>query len=125
MKSIGHKFNEEVFNMQEVYFFRDVDNYQTLVEKNAEAIDRNSVLKRKMVITKTISLSKEHFELITNNLENDNIIFVEHIDMMYVSQGVWYCICLQSGEKSILVMSDGYPYPRYCGVKMQFGNRNK
>lgn len=38
MKSIGHKFNEEVFNMQEVYFFRDVDNYQTLVEKNAEAI---------------------------------------------------------------------------------------
>ena len=104
--------------MQEVYFFRDTDNYQTLVEKTKVAIDRNSVLKRKTVITKTISLTKENFELITNNLKKDNILFVENIDMMYVSQGVWYCICLQAGEESILVMADGYPYPRHCGVQM-------
>lgn len=119
MKSIGHKFNEEVLNMQEVYFFRDIDNYQTLVEKTKVAIDRKSVLKRKAAITKTISLSKEHFELIANNLEKDNIIFVENIDMMYVRQGVWHCICLKWGQESILIMSDGYPYPRYCGIQMQ------
>ena len=102
--------------MQKNYFFKDVSNYHDLIKKTKGAMKRNSLVKRSAIINKTIQLSEEEFNDFVSDLRKEHVIIFENIENMYIKQGVWYCICFKAGNKSVLVMSDGYPYPKYCAL---------
>lgn len=102
--------------MQEYYFFKNVKNYDELVEKTKQSILINSINKREVYITKTLSLSMMDFnELSLNFLKNQKYLF-EYLSDMYIGNGIWNCIAVISDARGILVMSDGYQYARFTAL---------
>lgn len=103
--------------MRESYFFRNVNNYQELLKKTKKAQERLSKNKRKVVVLCRINLSHDDFTKITSNLKAKCDIVIKYNKLMKIKNGVWNCIEIYSDEMGIIVMSDGYPYPRFVATK--------
>ena len=42
---------------------------------------------------------------------------IENLELMKIKDGVWHCIEMVENDKSLLVMSDGYPYAKFVALK--------
>lgn len=101
----------------ELYFFRDVLNYNELKEKTEKAYKRNSVNKRKVKVVKTIILEEENANYYFEKIKSDNQYVIENIELMKIKDGIWNCIELVAKDKSMIVMADGYPYAKFVALK--------
>lgn len=103
----------------ELYFFRNVTNYNELKEKTNKACKIKSVNKRKVKIVKTIKLEERNANYYFENIKNDNQHVIENLGMMKIEGGIWYCIELVVGDKSMIVMADGYPYAKFVAIRLE------
>lgn len=103
--------------MQEFYFFRNVKDYDELMDKTARAIQKNSINKSKASVVKTIKLNEEDFEELINNFSCNRKYIYDNIVNMKIQNGIWKCIEITDGKLEIIVMSDGYQYPRFIAIK--------
>ncbi|MBD5544170.1 MAG: hypothetical protein HDR01_08020 [Lachnospiraceae bacterium] len=101
----------------ELYFFRNVSNYNELKEKTEKAYKRNSVNKRKANIVKTINLKEENTNHYFEKINSDNQYVIENVELMKIKDGVWNCIELVAEDKAMIVMADGYPYAKFVALK--------
>lgn len=103
--------------MNEYYFFRNVKNIDELVVKTEAAKKRKSLNLRKVEVVNKIIVTENEFQIMTQNmLQNYEIIF-DNITSMKIEKGVWKCIELTDMKNSILIMSDGYQYPKFVAAK--------
>lgn len=103
--------------MRELYFFRNMNNYQELIEKTRMAYERLSNNKRKAIVSYQIEVSCEEFAKISLNLKKSSDIIIQYINVMKIEDGIWKCIELKSGALSLWVMADGYPYPKFVALE--------
>jgi len=103
----------------ELYFFRNVSNYDELKEKTIHAYKIKSINKRKTEIVKTIKLEERNADYYFENIMTDNQYVVENWEIMKKENGVWYCIELVADDKSMVVMADGYPYARFVAMRFE------
>lgn len=102
--------------MRKSYFFRNIQDYEELLMKTKQARERTSGNCREYVVVRKIILSKDEFYKIEHDIMNCHDIVIRHNEVMRVRAGIWECIQLCSEEKSIIVMADGYPYPRFVAL---------
>lgn len=101
----------------ELYFFKNVLNYDELKEKTINAYRIKSVCKRETIIIRTIEMKESNANCFFENIMADNQYVIDNLEMMKKENGVWYCIELFFGDKSMVVMADGYPYARFVAIK--------
>lgn len=102
----------------ELYFFRNVSNYNELIEKTDKAYKMKSVNKRKVIIVKTIELEESYANRYFENIKSDNQYVIDNLAMMKKEKGIWYCIELLADDKSMIVMADGFPYAKYAAIRL-------
>lgn len=101
------------------YFFKDCLNHEELENKTDKAYKRNSRNLREFKIVKRIEVEKEHENLVFNYLLYPNQYIIDNLANMKIEKAVWHCIelyCKGEEEKSMLVMSNGYPYARFAAI---------
>ena len=106
--------------MRELYFFRNVCNYNELEKKTLNAYSRKSKNKRKVRIVKIIELDSGEFDKIVSNLKRRNIIFYKYRKLMKIKGGIWMCLLVKTSDREIIVMSDGYQYPRFVALNKYY-----
>lgn len=102
--------------MKEVFFFRNVGNYNELVakDKRKRCISHNS---QRYKIIDTIIVGKNEYEKFLQCFNNNCFFIYEYIDRMKIVNNIWQCILVKSkGFEGILIMSDGYQYPRFTAL---------
>ncbi|MBQ2901299.1 MAG: hypothetical protein IJE49_05570 [Agathobacter sp.] len=102
--------------MQKFYFFRDLANYNELVQKTILATERNSKNKRNISIRKTFELDDERFDEISSNFLKYDKLFWDNRDCMKIKNGIWECIVLKTKTRKIAIMADGYQYARFVAL---------
>jgi hypothetical protein len=102
----------------ELYFFRNIINYEELLGKTVKAYKRNSKNKREVIIVKRVELKGEEAIYTFNNLRNDNHYIIDNVQAMMIKNGIWHCLELVSLDKSILVMSGGFPYAKFVATRL-------
>ena len=117
---VWYKIDTKRWTKLELYFFRNVSNYNELKEKTNNAYKIKSTNKRKVKIVKTIKLKGENENNYFENIKSDNKYVIKNLDLMKIEDGIWYCIELVINDKSIIVMADGYPYAKFAAIR--FGN---
>ena len=105
--------------MLELYFFRDVLNYDELKEKTYNAYRIKSQIKRKVKIVKRIKLEGINADDYFKNIRSDNQYVINNLKKMKKKNGIWYCIEFVANDKSIVVMADGYPYAKFAAIKLK------
>lgn len=107
--------------MKEIYFFRNVKNYNELIYKD-KIKRRSSNNSQNYKIIDSIILDKnKYLEFLECFNKNWEFIY-KYIDQMKIINDVWYCILISSkGYEGVLIMSDGYQYPRFIAI---FFNEN-
>lgn len=103
----------------ELYFFRNVSNYEELKEKTAKACRIKSINKRKVEIVKSIRVEEHDTKYCFENIKSDNQYVIDNLAMMRIEKGIWYCIELLTDDKSMIVMADGYPYAKFVAVRLE------
>lgn len=103
----------------ELYFFRNVSNYDELKEKTINACRIKSINKRKVEIVKSIKLEERNANYYFENIKSDNQYVIDNLEMMKKEDGVWYCIELVADDKSMIVMADGYPYAKFAAIRFE------
>lgn len=103
----------------ELYFFRNVSNYNELKEKTINAYRIKSINKRKVEIVKRIKLEERNANYYFENIKSDNQYVIDNLEMMKKEDGVWYCIELVTDDKSMIVMADGYPYAKFAAIRFE------
>lgn len=103
--------------MAEYYFFRNVENIDELIAKTNAAKLRKSLNFRKVEVTRQIIVSENEFQYITQNLLQNSKLVFDNILNMKIEKGIWKCIEVSDKKNSILIMSDGYQYPRFVALK--------
>lgn len=103
----------------ELYFFRNVSNYNELKEKTINAYRKKSINKRKVEIVKNIKLEDQDANFYFENMKSDNQYLIENLEMMKIVAGVWHCIELVADDKSMIVMADGYPYAKFAAIRFE------
>ena len=101
------------------YFFKDCLNYEELENKTDKAYKRNSRNLREIKIVKRVEIEERHENLVFNYFLEPNEYIIANLEDMKIEKGVWHCIeicCKGKEEKSMLVMSDGYPYARFAAI---------
>lgn len=101
------------------YFFRDCLNYEELENKTDKALKRSSRNLRDVKIVRRVEIEGRHENLVFNYFLEPNKYIIANLEDMKIEKGVWHCIelyCKGNGEKSTLVMSDGYPYARFAAI---------
>lgn len=114
--------------MAEYYFFRNVENIDELIAKTNAAKLRKSLNFRKVEVTRQIIVSENEFQYITQNLLQNSKLVFDNILNMKIEKGIWKCIEVSDKKNSILIMSDGYQYPRFVALKCRSAHeeeRNK
>ena len=105
--------------MLELYFFRDVLNYDELKEKTYNAYRIKSQIKRKVKIVKRIKLEGINADDYFKNIRSDNQYVINNLKIMKKKNGIWYCIEFVANDKSIVVMADGYPYAKFAAIRQK------
>lgn len=103
----------------ELYFFRNVSNYDELKEKTDKACRIKSINKRKVKIVKSIRVEKHDAKYCFENIKSDNRYVIDNLTMMKKENGIWYCIELLTDDKSMIVMADGYPYAKFVAMRLE------
>lgn len=103
----------------ELYFFRNVSNYDELKQKTINACRIKSINKRKVEIVKSIKLEERNANYYFENIKSDNQYVIDNLEMMKKEDGVWYCIELVADDKSMIVMADGYPYAKFAAIRFE------
>ena len=103
--------------MGNYYFFRNLSNYAELLIKTQNALEKKSLNIKKADIVNTVFLNKNDFiEFMGDFKRNQKFIYL-NIPMMKIVNGIWNCIEVKCDNNSVLVMSDGYQYPRFVALK--------
>jgi hypothetical protein len=76
-----------------------------------------SINKRKVQIIKSIKLEERYANYFFENIKSDNQYVIDNLKMMKKENGIWYCIELIAGDKSMIVMADGYPYAKFVALR--------
>ena len=105
--------------MLELYFFRDVSNYEELKKKTYNAHRIKSKIKRKVKIVKKIKLEEKNADDYLKSIKSDNQHVINNLKIMKKKKGIWYCIEFVTNDKSIVVMADGYPYAKYTAIRFE------
>ncbi len=103
----------------ELYFFRNVSNYDELKEKTDKACRIKSINKRKVKIVKTIRVEEQNAKYYFENIKSDNQYVIDNLEMMKKEGGIWYCIELIAADKSMIVMADGFPYAKFAAIRFK------
>lgn len=104
-----------------VTMMRKVSSAKEWIEKAADDT-RDWGIAMDVKVEKTITLTKDEFQAIADDLLEDNKIFVENSDLMRVDeQRVWHCIKLVCKELpyELYINSEGYDYARYTGIRVR------
>ena len=102
----------------ELYFFRNVSNYDELKEKTDKACRKKSINKRKVKIVKSIRVEECDVKYCFENIKSDNQYVIDNLAMMKKEKGIWYCIELLADDKSMIVMADGFPYAKFAAIRL-------
>ena len=105
--------------MLELYFFRDVSNYEELKKKTYNAYRIKSKIKRKVKIVKKIKLEEKNADDYLKSIKSDNQHVINNLKIMKKKKGIWYCIEFVTNDKSIVVMADGYPSAKYTAIRFE------
>lgn len=103
----------------ELYFFRNVSNYDELKEKTDNAYKIKSINKRKAEIVKSIKLEEWNANYYFENIKSDNYYVIDNLEKMKIEDGIWHCIELIADDKSMIVMADGYPYAKFVAIRFE------
>ena len=103
----------------ELYFFRNVSNYDELKEKTDKACRIKSINKRKAEIVKSIRVEEQNAKYYFENIKSDNQYVIDNLAMMKKEDGIWYCIELLADDKSMIVMADGFPYAKFAAIRLE------
>lgn len=103
----------------ELYFFRNVSNYDELKEKTDKACRIKSINKRKVEIVKSIRVEERDAKYYFENIKSDNQYVIDNLAMMKKEEGIWYCIELLTDDKSMIVMADGFPYAKFAAIRLE------
>lgn len=102
--------------MKETYFFRDLQNLESLEIKTKRKLANNQ-LKNKYYIIDTIKLNKKEFKEFCSEFKHNYKFLYEYIEQMGIDKnGIWKCIEIEGNGKKILVQNSGYSYPRFTGL---------
>lgn len=102
--------------MKETYFFRDLENLESLEIKTNKKVANNHI-KNKYYIIDTIKLTEKEFERFCSEFKHNYRFLYEYIEQMGIDKdGVWNCIEIEYKDKKILVQNNGYSYPRFTGL---------
>ncbi|MCR1972663.1 hypothetical protein FDE82_01960 [Clostridium botulinum] len=111
--------------MKDIFFFRDIENYSELVlkDKTKRASSKNN--QNYSVIDKVV-LEKNEYEKFLKHINANYDFLYNYVGKMRISKGVWQCVLVTSeGYEGILVMSDGYQYPRFTALFFDENNFNE
>jgi hypothetical protein len=103
--------------MGNYYFFRNLNNYDELLTKTKNAIEKKSLNIKKTNIVSTIYLDKNNFVEFLGDFRRNQKFIYENIPNMKIINSIWNCIEVKCDNNSVLVMSDGYQYPRFVALK--------
>ena len=117
--SVWCKLGIKRLTMLELYFFRDVSNYEELKKKTYNAYRIKSKIKRKVKIVKKIKLEEKNADDYLKSIKSDNQHVINNLKIMKKKKGIWYCIEFVTNDKSIVVMADGYPYAKYTAIRFE------
>lgn len=102
--------------MKETYFFRDLENLESLKIKTNEKLTKN-LIKDKYSIISTVKLNQMEFEKFCFEFKHNYKFLYKYIEKMYVDKnGIWNCIEIKCKDEKILVQNNGYSYPRFTGL---------
>lgn len=102
--------------MEETYFFRDLENLESLEIKTNKKIENNCV-KSKYYIMDTVKLDEIEFEKFCSEFKHNYKFLYNYIEQMKIDKdGIWNCVEIKCKNKSILVQNNGYSYPRFTGL---------
>lgn len=104
------------------YFFRDCVNYEELENKTDNAFKRDSKNLREVKIAKKVEIEERHEDFVFNHFLEPNKYIIANLEDMKIEKGIWYCIelyCKDNKRKSMLVMSNGYPYAKFTAIVQQ------
>lgn len=95
------------------FFFRNVKTYEELLEKTK----RYSGIVAEYRIFERLILPKEDFYIFCNDFYKETAIFKPYINKAIIKNGIWNCLSINYNNICILVVMDGYHYPRFLALK--------
>jgi len=101
-----------------------VDNYAELKSKTEYAIKRKSINLRKVKIFKEVDFGYEEFNEFVDNLKMNRKIIFDNLEGMIITNGIWHCLKISDGKRGILIMSNGYQYPRFIALDEEKVDKN-
>ena len=102
--------------MKETYFFRDLENLESLKIKTNKKLTDN-LIKDKYYIISTINLNEIEFKRFCSEFRHNYKFLYNYIEQMRIDRnGIWNCIEVKCGNEKILVQNNGYSYPRFTGL---------
>lgn len=101
--------------MDKYYYFRDVSNFDELLKKSMDK-SRLSNNQQETVIIKEIELKANQFNSFLKNFNRSYDFLMPYIDEMKIENGIWKSILVSNSDEGILVMSNGYNYPRFVAI---------
>ena len=102
--------------MKEIFFFRNIENYDELVNKDKmkRRISNNS---QEYKIIDIILINEDEYKQFLKCFNRNWSFLHKYIDEMKIRNNIWQCILIKSKEEDgILIMSDGYQYPRFTAL---------
>ena len=95
------------------FFFRNVKTYGELLEKTK----RNSGLVAEYRIFEEIVLPKKVFFTLCNDFYKETALLKPYINKAIIKNGIWNCLSINYHNNCILIVMDGYHYPRFLALK--------
>ena len=94
-------------------FFRNVKTYRELLEKT----ERNSGIVAEYRIFEEMVLPPKAFFTICNDFSKETAFLKPYINKAIIKNGIWNCLSINYHNNCILIVMDGYHYPRFLALK--------
>lgn len=99
----------------EISFFRNVQSFDQLRHKT-DAF--RGIVAECQIIT-TIELEDKDYKAFCSDFMRDYSFLSPYIIKSKIINDVWYGILVKCGGQSVVVVMNGYQYPRYVGLIQQ------
>jgi hypothetical protein len=98
--------------MGKAAFFRNAKNLEILQSRTSTF---KGIVSEYQIIAE-ISLNKQEFDSFCMNFQYSWAFLFPFINKSFVRHNVWNCISVTCGTACILVLMNGYQYPRYLAI---------
>lgn len=95
-----------------VVFFRNIKDFDQLRDKTVLF----NGIKVECEIIKEINISEIEFKAFISNFLKSYDFLLEYVDLAIVAGDVWHGVLVRDGKNGIVVVMNGYQYPRFVGI---------